>query len=188
MPGGDELEGRTGEMLGYPSCCIAANRGCVSLLPYYVTYLTSGRAGLWQVNRLATAMTGARLLPDYFPCELRCAGSLSLSESCAAAARREVGDAWVASVAADLMAPLTLWSGSLVLWREWSSDGGVLELRSPRAVSISVTAIARVPRGVIPESEGPMLIPFAHLGNPRAARLRSSDGSEVEVALPHFDQ
>jgi len=184
VPAADELEGRTGEVLGYPPCCIAANRACASLVPYYVAYLASGVAGLWQLNRLATAMTGARLLPDYFPCGLRCRASLALSERCAGAARIEAGEAWVAGVAADLMAPLTVWDGSIVLWREWSSDGGTLELRSPGAVSVPVAAIARLPPGVIPERDGPALIAFEHLGRPRAARLKSSDGSVVEVALP----
>lgn len=182
-PDAEELEARTGEMLGYPDCCVAANRRCVSLQPYYAGYLGSGIEALWQVNRLATAITGARLLPDYFPCGLRCGRSRSLAEQCMVAVRREVGDAWAGSMAADLQAPLTLWGGSLMLWRHWSSDGGMLELRSTGVVSVPLSSIARMPPSSLPSPGTPALVPFEHLGRPHAARIVASDGSAAEVPL-----
>lgn len=178
-----DLEGRTGELLGYPPCCTAANRACKSLAPYYLRYLTSGVPGFWQANRLATAITGARTLPDYFPCSLRCEASMELSERCMDALRRETGDEWVASMVADLRAPLTLWGGSIVLWRQWTSDGGTLELRAAGAVSVQASSIVRVPGGQMPAADRPVLVPFEHLGHPRRVRLVSADGSSEEAML-----
>lgn len=181
------LELQTGEMLGYPPCCVQANHRCTTLVAYYQSYLAPSNPGMWQVNRLATAISGARLLPDYFPCSLSCTGSQAFARRCARAARLEFGDAWVDGLEADLQAPLTLWNGSLVLWRGWQRHRDALELHSTGVVSIPLYRIARLPGGQIPDGEGPKLIPFEHLGSPRRLVLVSADGATVEVPTRALD-
>jgi hypothetical protein len=175
------MELRTGEMLGYPPCCVRANGRCTTLVGYYRSYLASSQPAMWQVNRLATAISGARLLPDYFPCCLRCESSRAFAQRCSRAGRQALGDDWIDELEADLQAPLTLWNGALVLWRRWRRSSDALELHSAGAVSVPLHRLARLPAGSIPSGEGPMLIPFEHLGSPRRLVLVSADGGTAEV-------
>jgi len=170
-----------GELLGYPACCVRSNSGCASLAPYYRSYLQAGEPALWQVNRLATAITGARLLPDYFPCSMHCRASVSLADRCLEAVRSEVDEAAVDAWVRDLQAPITLWEGSLVLWRRWSLDVDTLTLDAGGAVSVRLERLARVPDARA--ADGPRLVPFEHLGRGRRLRLVANDGEATESEL-----
>lgn len=62
----------TGEILGYPKCCVDAMNKVRSLSRFYETYLLDDAPRFWQLNRLNTLFGGTFLMPDFFPCSLSC--------------------------------------------------------------------------------------------------------------------
>jgi hypothetical protein len=170
-----------GELLGYPPCCVRSNSGCASLAPYYRSYLNSAEPALWQANRLATALTGTRILPDYFPCSMHCQASASLADRCREAIRSEVDEATVNAWIRDLKAPITLWAGSLILWRSWSVEAETLTLNAQGAVSVPLNRLAQLPEDRA--ADGPRLVPSKHLGRRLRLRLVASDGASTESEL-----
>lgn len=70
-----------GVLLGYPTCCVAAYERMAEDGVWIERLLSDLPAGPlpWESNKLAYALYGASLFPDYFPCSLACAGTVRLT-------------------------------------------------------------------------------------------------------------
>ena len=79
----EEDNTRLADLLGYPACCSI----------HYATITGGGRwienllsaspppSCPWEANKLAYALYGASLFPDYFPCGLTCSGTITLARA-----------------------------------------------------------------------------------------------------------
>lgn len=80
----------TGEILGYPDCCIKAYEDSSNFKGLYNRYIRPGSERNWQLNRLASQFGANRLTLDYLPCSLSCGCSLRIAQEFDALFLRDV--------------------------------------------------------------------------------------------------
>ena len=74
------------EWLGYPKCCARAYTSVMrdghwtsALLNALSAPVADGTRLPWECNKLAYALYGTSMFPDYFPCDLACPGTVRLA-------------------------------------------------------------------------------------------------------------
>jgi hypothetical protein len=109
--------GTIGRLLGYPSCCVTAYARVFEDHDWLDTLLEGCGRLEWldpDGNKLAYLFDGASLLPDYFPCSLRCAQARRLAALLRTAGRAAGLDGEVEAAEAAMRRPLIVWSGLVI--------------------------------------------------------------------------
>jgi len=117
----DEGDSRQlGLLYGYPNCCIEAYESIAKEIDWLDILLADLRqrsqsaAPHYAQNKIAYLFGGASLLPDYFPCSLRCQNAVQLAidlrESAIACGLNDL----VTDVERELQRPILIWRGLVV--------------------------------------------------------------------------
>jgi hypothetical protein len=126
-----------GRFLGYPRCCVDAYE-TLSDDGAWVERLLHGAPGTalpWEANKLAYALHGASLFPDYFPCSLTCAGTIDLTRRATSALTRHGLSDLVQHHARLMQSPIVVLPDRIVAmdpsqsvsdWRTWAATNPCL--------------------------------------------------------------
>lgn len=131
-----EVSFRTfGRLYGYPSCCVEAYADIQEGEDWITAYLRRsplhlpGRAA---GNRLAALFDGSTLLPDYFPCSLRCAATAELGEQYSRLLQEAGWSAYLDRVQRSLASPILIRSGTLLQLLDYQPSDNSIRYRASR--------------------------------------------------------
>ena len=108
----------SGKYLSYPKCCVNFYEGKNTLSFHYARYLNN-KIIHWQLNRLISLFNLPFLMPDFFPCSLKCKSALKLANNYLDISKKIFHKKIYQNAIKNQKSPLLIYNNQIIHFGKW---------------------------------------------------------------------